>query len=205
MLGALTLLFGGNTLVHLDAISVASTAELGNRVGAATLLMLISFVGGRIIPSFTRNWLTKSRSQVAAPATFDAIDRTALAITALALAAWAYDPPWAIACWLELLAGVAVSLRLVRWRGHTTFREPLLLLLAANGFVPMLPPTTALHALTVGAIGTMTLAVMSRATLGHAGRPLVAGRGTTTIYALITVATVLRLIAPLGAPTTCCC
>jgi uncharacterized protein involved in response to NO len=42
--------------------------------------------------------------------------------------------------------------------------------------------------------------VMSRATLGHAGRPLVAGRGTTTIYALITVATVLRLIAPLGAP-----
>ena len=102
------------------------------------------------------------------PPGFDAIDRATLAITALALAAWAYNPPWAIAFWLELLAGVAVSLRLVRWRGHTTFREPLLtilhigygwlalgfLLLAANGFVPMLPQTTALHALTVGAIGT---------------------------------------------------
>ena len=63
-----------------------------------------------------------------------------------------------------------------------------------------LPPTAALHALTVGAIGTMTLAVMTRATLGHTGQALVAGPGTTAIYALITVAAVLRLCAPLAGP-----
>ena len=213
MLGALTLLFVGNALVHLDALGAASTAELGNRIGVATLLMLISFVGGRIIPSFTHNWLTKARPEIAAPASFDTIDRASLTLTALALAAWAYDPDSTTAPWLELLAGLAVTLRLVGWRGQATWREPLLtilhigygwlalgfLLLATNSFVPMLPTTTALHALTVGAIGTMTLAVMTRASLGHTGRPLVAGRGTTTIYVLITLATVLRLIAPLSA------
>jgi uncharacterized protein involved in response to NO len=61
-----------------------------------------------------------------------------------------------------------------------------------------LPQTTALHALSVGAIGTMTLAVMTRASLGHTGRPLVAGLGTTTIYVLVTLAAILRLLAPLG-------
>lgn len=213
MLAALALLLAGNLLVHLDALGIASTAQLGNRIGVATLLMLISLVGGRIIPSFTRNWLAKERPQISAPATFGAIDRAGLAIVAAALAVWAYQPDLAAAPWLELLAGLAVSLRLARWRGQATVREPLVtilhigygwlalgfLLLAANSFFPMLPPTTALHALTTGAIGTMTLAVMTRATLGHSGRPLVAGRGTVTIYGLITIAAVMRLIAPLDA------
>ena len=59
MVGALSLLFTGNLFVHLDALGLANTAEFGNRIGMVTLLMLISLVGGRIIPSFTRNWLTK--------------------------------------------------------------------------------------------------------------------------------------------------
>ncbi len=211
MLAALALLFTGNLLVHIDALGIAATAEVGNRIGVATLLMLISFVGGRIIPSFTRNWLTKERRQISEPATFSTIDRAALASVALALLVWAYDPDVAIAPWLELLAGAAVSLRLARWRGQATLREPLLMilhigygwlalgfvLLATSRLVQILPPTTALHALTTGAIGTMTLAVMTRASLGHTGRPLVAGRVTITIYLLITIAAVLRLIAPI--------
>ena len=71
------------------------------------------------------------------------------------------------------------------------------LLLALERFLPLVPQTTALHALTVGAIGTMTLAVMTRASLGHTGRPLVAGVGTTAIYLLVTLAALLRLLAPL--------
>ena len=59
-----------------------------------------------------------------------------------------------------------------------------------------LPPGVALHALTVGAIGTMTLAVMTRASLGHTGRPLTAGSATAAIYVLITLATALRIAAP---------
>ena len=58
-----------------------------------------------------------------------------------------------------------------------------------------------LHALTVGAIGTMTLAVMTRATLGHSGRPLTAGLGTGSIYVLVTLAAILRTCAALSAHT----
>jgi uncharacterized protein involved in response to NO len=65
-------------------------------------------------------------------------------------------------------------------------------------FMPLFPQTTALHALTVGAIGTMTLAVMTRASLGHTGRPLVAGPVTTAIYVSVTLAAILRLMAPLA-------
>jgi uncharacterized protein involved in response to NO len=212
MLGALVLLLAANLLVHLEAIGVSATAELGNRVGVATLLMLISLVGGRIIPSFTRNWLAKQRPEISAPVTFNAVDRIALAIVALALAIWAFAPTSIVAPWIELAAGLAVGFRLARWRGQATLREPLLWVLhlgygwlavglvlsAVNDLTPVLPRTTALHALTTGAIGTMTLAVMTRASLGHTGRPLAAGRGTTMIYVLITLAALLRLVAPLG-------
>lgn len=212
MVGALGLLLIGNLLVHLEAVGIVPTAQLGNRIGVATLLMLIAFVGGRIIPSFTRNWLARERPAVAAPAPFGPFDRAALALTALALAFWAAAPQTLAAPWVELAAGLAIGLRLARWRGWAGWREPLVwilhlgygwlavgfLLLGFDGLVPVLPATAALHALTVGAVGTMTLAVMTRATLGHTGRQLTAGPGTTAIYVLVTLAAFLRLSAPLG-------
>jgi len=212
MVVALALLFAGNALVHVEALGWSETAALGNRLGIATLLMLISLVGGRIVPSFTRNWLVKRQPDAAVPASFDAIDRVALALTALALVAWVAVPDTAIAAAVELAAGLALALRLARWRGGGTWREPLLLvlhvgygwlalgfiLLALSRLVPSLPPTAALHALTAGAIGTMTLAVMTRASLGHTGRALTAGSGTIAIYALVSLSALLRLAAPFG-------
>ena len=212
MLGALSLLLIGNLLVHFDALGIAETAALGNRIGLATLLMLISLVGGRIIPSFTRNWLTKMRPKTAPPAGEGRFDRIALVVTGLALACWAMAPDAAMTPWAALVAGVATASRLSRWRGLSVAREPLLLilhlgyawlalgllLLGLNRLVELLPPTAALHALTVGAVGTMTLAVMSRASLGHTSRPLSIGPGTKTIYVLITMAAVLRVLSPLA-------
>ncbi len=145
------------------------------------------------------------------PAAFDVVDRTVLAVTGLALAVWTLTPEGVATPWIELAAGLMLGVRLARWRGEATLREPLLwvlhlgygwlslgfLLLAFNNLLPLLPQTTALHALTVGAIGTMILAVMTRASLGHTGRPLVAGPGTTAIYVLVTLAAILRLLAPL--------
>jgi len=209
---ALALLLLGNLLVHLEAVGVAASAELGNRVGVATLLMLISFVGGRIIPSFTRNWLAREHPESAAPAIFDGWDRAALAITALTLVLWALAPHNQVTSWTAFAAALALGIRLARWRGATSWHEPLLwvlhlgyawlgfgfLLLALNGVTALLPQTAALHALTTGAIGTMTLAVMTRASLGHTGRTLAAGPGTTTIYALVTLAAALRVLAPLA-------
>jgi uncharacterized protein involved in response to NO len=212
MLGALSLLLLGNLLVHLEAVGVAGTAAVGNRLGVATLLMLIGFVGGRIVPSFTRNWLAREVPGSGLPAAFGWIDRTALAATGIALVAWVLAPDAAVAAALELAAAIAVAARLLRWRGPATLREPLVwvlhlaygwlalgfLLLALGTIATPLPQTAALHALTVGAVGTMTLAVMTRTSLGHTGRPLIAGRGTTAIYVLVTSAALLRLLAPLA-------
>jgi len=212
MLGALSLLLVGNLLVHLEALGLAATAALGNRLGLATLLMLISLVGGRIIPSFTHNWLTKARPAVPAPAPAGSFDLAVLIVTGLALLAWVTMPDTGVTSWAALAAGTAVAWRLSRWRGLQTVREPLLLilhigygwlaagllLLGLNGLTAILPATAALHALTVGAVGTMTLAVMTRASLGHTGRTLTVGPVTKAIYALITAAALLRIGSPLA-------
>jgi uncharacterized protein involved in response to NO len=216
MLVALSLLLVGNLLVHLEALGFAASAELGNRIGLVTLFMLISLVGGRIIPSFTQNWLTKIRPEVAPPARESRFDLAVLVVTSLALANWAIAPDAQLTSWAALIAGIASVWRLSRWRGLRTSGEPLLLilhigyawlafgllLLGADGLYPVLPQTAAWHALTVGAVGTMTLAVMTRVSLGHTGRPLTAGPGTQTIYVLITLAAVLRVLAPLAGDRT---
>jgi uncharacterized protein involved in response to NO len=212
MVGALTLLLAGNCLVHAEALGGWASAAAGNRLGIATLLMLITLIGGRIVPSFTRNWLAKALPGDALPAPFDAFDRIVMALTALALVVWVVRPDGPVAAPLEIAAGVALAARLARWRGGGTWREPLVLvlhlgygwlalgfiLLGVSEYIAWLPPTAALHALTAGAIGTMTLAVMTRASLGHTGGALVAGRGTVAIYALVTLGALLRLLAPLG-------
>jgi len=201
MLGALALLFSGNAMVHLHALDIAYLAQDGIRLGIATLCMLIALVGGRIVPSFTRNWLAKAR--LAPPAPEGALDRIALLVTLLALAAWVGRAPFS--SWLLVAAGLALAARLSRWRGLSTVREPLLFILhvgygwLALGLILLgLDPgsSAALHALTVGAIGTMTLAVMTRASLGHTGRALVADRATLAIYLLVTLAALLRVASP---------
>ncbi len=212
MLAALALLLLGSLLVHLEALGVAQTGELGNRLGLATLLLLISLMGGRIIPSFTRNWLVKMQPQERLPAAAGVLDTATLVLTALGLAVWVGAPDGEWTPWAELLAGIAVAVRLARWRGLATMREPLLvvlhvgygwlacglLLLALNGFWALMPASDAVHALSIGAVGTMTLAVMTRASLGHTGRPLTAGPGTKAIFLLVTTAALLRLAVPLS-------
>ena len=212
MVAALALLFAGNLLVHLQALDVAATAPLGNRLGIATLVGLIALVGGRIVPSFTRNWLVRQRPDVAPPATASKLDLACLLVVVAGLLFWVASPDSKIAFVMQILAGAAAALRLSRWRGLRTLREPLLailhlgyawlafglVLLGLNGFFDWLPPTAGLHALTVGAVGTMTLAVMTRASLGHSGRALTAGPGTVAIYALVTIAAALRVAAPLA-------
>jgi uncharacterized protein involved in response to NO len=70
-------------------------------------------------------------------------------------------------------------------------------LLALAQFSELLPESAAVHGLTAGAIGTMTLAVMARATRGHTGRPLRADAGTTAVYVLVTVSALSRITASL--------
>ncbi|MGF1610752.1 MAG: NnrS family protein, partial [Kiloniellales bacterium] len=91
MLGALGLIGLANGLTHLEAIGWAATGAIGLRLGTAVILLLIGLVGGRIIPSFTRNWLAK-RGVSRLPAPVGRFDALAMATTAIALALWVAAP-----------------------------------------------------------------------------------------------------------------
>lgn len=211
MVAALALLLSANALIHAEAIGLANTAVAGVRLGISTLLTLIALVGGRIVPSFTRNWLVKQMPGSPLPAAFGVVDRVALIVIGAALAAWTVALPAIATAPLLAAAGILAALRLTRWRGHRTWSEPLLsilhvgmawlaaglLLLGVSETGAIVSPSSGIHALTVGAIGTMTLAVMSRATLGHTGHDLTAGPGTIAIYVCINLATVCRIAAGL--------
>ncbi|MEO3427364.1 NnrS family protein [Pelagibius sp. CAU 1746] len=213
----LSVLLAANLMTHLEAGGIAlpgypDLGAAGQRLGVAAVVLLICLIGGRILPSFTRNWLAK-RGQDAMPAPFGAFDKLCLLSTVAALGAWVVLPDHAVVGGLLLLAGVLNAVRLARWQGLRSLPEPLLwslhlaflwvplglLLLALGIVVPEVPATTAgLHALTAGAIGSMTLAVMTRASLGHSGRALTADGWTTLIYLMITAAAALRVAASLA-------
>lgn len=195
----------------MDLAAVAGVSRLdgyGWRLGLTAVLILISVIGGRIVPAFTRNWLARRGDEPLPPAA-GLIDRAALGVLHAALLAWVLAPQ-SRATGAALLCGAAVNLwRLSRWRGAATRPEPLLLALhagyawlvsgvAALGFATWdtaFPLSAAIHTLTVGAIGTMILAVMTRATRGHTGRVLTADRSTALIYLLVALATVARITA----------
>ena len=206
---ALAALFAGNGLMHAEVAGIVDAGGAGGRLGLAVVVMLIGLVGGRIVPAFTRNWLT-ARGATRLPAPSGRIDATALAASGLALAGWVAWPGAAPVAPLLALAALLQAARLSRWGGARTLAEPLVwvlhlgyawlpagLGLLAAAEAGLLPAPTAIHALTAGAIGTMTLAVMTRATLGHTGAPLAAGPATVAIYAAVTLAALARVAAPL--------
>ena len=196
-------------LSQLEALGSESGAA-GRRLGLAVIWVLIGMIGGRVVPSFTRNWLAK-RAAAALPTPFGRLDRLALVVLPAALAVWVASPDGAPTGALLTLAGGVTLLRLARWRGPATTAEPLvtilhlgygwlgvgLLLLGLGILLPgSLGRLATLHALSAGAIGTMTLAIMTRATLGHTGRELTADRITVVIFALVQAGALLRVVAP---------
>lgn len=206
----LTLFGVANGLHHLEMMGVVSEG-LAVRLGLGIIAMLIALIGGRLVPSFTHNWLAK-RANSRLPAVFGNLDKIALLVTAAALLLWVWRPELGVTGAMLILAGALLAARLMRWHGLATLGEPLLFILhlgyawlavslaclgASVLIADALHASAALHALTAGAVGTMTLAVMTRATLGHTGRALEADGWTVAIYAAVTVGAVLRVAAPL--------
>jgi uncharacterized protein involved in response to NO len=203
----------GNGLFHADAARGNIAAQgLGLRIGLGAVLMMIAVIGGRIIPSFTRNWLVKTRPGGSLPVPpMQRFDKAALLVLLLALGGWVIRPSAEVTSVLLVVAGLLHLARLSRWAGHRTAAEPLVLVLhLAYAFLPLgaismgvaiLLPDTAIglaaaqHLWMGGAIGLMTLAVMTRATLGHTGQALTAGPGTVAVYLLVIPATLARVAA----------
>ncbi|MFA7263880.1 MAG: NnrS family protein [Caulobacter sp.] len=181
---------------------------LAERGAVAMIAMLIAFIGGRVVPSFTRNWMMQARL-APLPATEDRFDRFGV-IAAAGLAAWIAFPDNPLAGVGLLLGGTATLARLACWRTAKVLTDPLvwslhagygwlglgLTLTGASVLWPgVVPRTAGLHALLAGAAGVMTLAMMTRATLGHTGRAREADRATTLVYVAANLAAVLRVAA----------
>lgn len=206
--GVMISLFGlANVLDHTANLGLVAHG-VGIRLALASIAMLLALIGGRIVPSFTRNWLVKQGGTIL-PASFGMLDKAALATTAAACMAWIAVPDAAYTGPALIVAGVLLGVRLSRWRGHRTAVEPIVLILHVGygwlavalallglASVAGIPESSALHALTAGAIGTMTLAVMTRASLGHTGREIVADRSVIASYAAVTAGAILRVSAP---------
>lgn len=198
----------GNVIWHFE-IARGSSGTTAIHFGIAMVAILLSLIGGRVTPSFTRNWLAKSGLEpINAP--FSVLDKIAIAVLVTGLLLWVFAPYPIAAGAVLLLAGGLHILRLARWQGWRTFAEPLItilhvgycwlavsiILLAASLLWPTaIPSVVALHALTAGAMGVMTLAVMTRATLGHTGRVLSADTVTLVIYALVNLGAITRVAA----------
>ncbi|MGD0642792.1 MAG: NnrS family protein [Roseiarcus sp.] len=183
------------------------TAAYSQRAALAVMVMLILLVGGRVTPSFTHNWLARV-GQAKRPVPFGRSDGAAMALSGASLALWVVAPDWRWSGALAVAAGLGNLWRLSRWRGLSARKDPLVLvlhvgfLLAALGFVTIgahalwpavVPSAAGVHVWAVGAVGVMTLAMMTRATLGHAGRALVASTATRLAYLSVIVAMLARV------------
>lgn len=205
LVGLLALLFSANLRFHLGG--AASIQSLGLAVN--TLLLMVALVGGRIVPAFTSAGL-KQRGIEARIPRHAAIDGAALAATMAVLVIDVLSPGGVIAGGAAAGAAGLLALRLARWQGQRTFGQPILWVLhVAYAWLPIALALKAAwllggfvaaagwqHALTVGAFSTMILAVMSRAALGHTGRPLVPPPGVVIAYVLVTAAALARVFGP---------
>jgi uncharacterized protein involved in response to NO len=208
VVGLVTLLLAGNIAFHIEA-HVRGTAEYSARTGIAAIVLLIVVIGGRIVPSFTRNWLAR-QNPGRLPAPIGRFDVAVIGITAATLALWVAQPVGRLSGAALAVTAALNIVRLARWAGDRTFRDRLVLVLHVGyAFVPvgfLLSSAAALgigmisagvHAWTVGAAGTMTLAVMTRASLGHTGSALAASPMTQAVYAAVVIAALARICASL--------
>lgn len=193
-----SLLLLANGYFHYEIIS-EGVSNTSRRLSFAIVIFLIMLIGGRIIPSFTRNWLAKQKAP-ALPIPFNRFDSLCMLSGAGGMGLWVTLPDTNLSSAALLLAAALHLIRLSRWQGVLVLRSPLLLMLhIAYLFIPMglaatalLDPSTGFHLLGIGVIASMTMAVMTRATLGHTARDLKAGPLLSTLFILLILAAVIR-------------
>ena len=177
-------------------------------IGLDVVLVVIAVMGGRVIPMFTNNAIPGAESR-----RVTSLERAALASIVLLLVLDALD----FADWAAVVAAVAAVLhaaRLILWKPWRTLGRPIVWILhlsyawivvhlglrALAGLGAAAGPLAA-HALTIGAIGGMTLGMMTRTARGHTGRALVASMPEVAAYVLIHAAAAVRVLLPMIAPT----
>lgn len=204
--GLLSLLTLLNLLFHAAGMGYVALSQLALMQAAILIVvMIVTIIGGRVMPMFTRNGAPGS-----APRVNRKLDWTALVLLALTGTCWV-GGAWAwLTAAMAALAGCAQLARLLGWQPWVTVRHPLLwilhlsygwigvgLLLLAAAAAGAVAPSTAFHALAVGAISGMIIGMLTRTALGHTARPLLAGRAEAAMFALVQGAALIRVGANL--------
>jgi len=207
-------LFGGNLLAHLEQLGwTEDTMALGHTLALNVIVVLIVIIGGRVVPAFTTNALRKQGVENLPQSRKPLELASIISVVAIALGDLAgLDDQ--IRGGFAIFAAVANTLRFAGWCGTKILSQPIvwimhlgytwliigLTLKAIALFSPLLVEATALHALTIGAVGSMTIGVMTRASLGHTGRVIVASPMMVLAYAMISLAALTRVLGPMLVP-----
>ncbi len=206
---ALFLLWALNALFHAALANGAAPLALQSAdAGIGLIVVFITVIGGRVIPMFTANAVAGVRIRRSKP-----IESSVVVLTLAAMTASIVAPLGVATAALALLAALAHAFRLAGWGSRHALRKPLVAILhLAYGCLPMGllllaaaalgqgDRSTALHALTVGAIGCAIMGMITRTALGHTGRKLEAGTMEKAAYLCIALATLFRVLGPLAMP-----
>lgn len=203
-------LAGVNLAFHLDAPGrLGIDPSLTLLAGLDLVLLVMAIIGGRVVPAFTANALPEARVRRIPWA-----ERLAVPVLLALVAADLLAPAHPVTGIVALAAALIHAARMARWGLRASLGTPILwilhvgygwivIYLALRGLavlVPEVPLLTAMHAFAVGAIGSMTLAMMTRSALGHTGRPLVAGPAIVIAYLAVNLAALLRVLGPILRP-----
>jgi uncharacterized protein involved in response to NO len=181
--------------------------------GIDVVLILVTIIGGRIVPAFSAATL-KARGHEGVRRAWPGLGPIAIGAMIAVLLTDVLRPDSFVAGWCAGFAALVQALRLSRWRSTQVLHEPLVWVLhLAYAWLPVGLALKAiallsgaalaafwLHALTIGAAASMVLAVMTRAALGHTGRPLVAAPLTVAAYLLLLGATLVRVFGLVALP-----
>jgi len=192
--------FIANLLVHLELLGVTqSTSEAGIQLGLFLVIVIISIIGGRVIPFFTERGVEGVSCK-----RYEKLEKAIipLSIVWLLLSLTTFTTAIAV---FSLILGLANLVRYFGWFSRAIFSVPLVWILQLGYlFVPLglilfglsqlelLSQSAAFHALAVGAIGNLTLGMMARVSLGHSGRPLAVNKVMVFAFVLMLIAAVLR-------------
>jgi uncharacterized protein involved in response to NO len=202
-------LAAANVAVHASALGLSpAAAATGLRAGVDGIALLIVVIGGRIVPVFTTNALRRAGDPREARAPVW-VERASVPAFLLFAIADVLDPGSRASGAAAAVAAIVLAVRMSGWHSGRVLGDPLLGSLhlghlwvavglasfAVSDLAGAWPRSIAVHALTAGAFGTMILAVMTRVSLGHTGRALVAPRSAIVAYALVTLGALLRTVA----------
>lgn len=210
----LSVLFAADLLFHGQIHGLIGNLPFDSlRLALNMVLLMVVIIGGRIIPAFTQNALHQlgRPAQTAAPSWLNA---AAVSVVALVVIADVFVQDSIFSGLLAAVAALLLLGRLAHWQGHRTLDVPLLWALHLGyGWIVVGLTLKALwlltathwainwmHALNSGAFGTMILAVMTRAALGHTGRALEASKAIAVAYFLVSFAAATRVWGTVAFP-----